>query len=42
MSRIGKLPVKIPAGVKATVANNVVSVEGPKGKQATHIKPVEE
>ena len=32
MSRIGKLPVKIPAGVKASVANNVVSVEGPKGK----------
>jgi len=32
MSRIGKLPVKIPAGVKASVVNNAVSVEGPKGK----------
>ncbi len=32
MSRIGKLPVKIPAGVKASVVDNVVSVEGAKGK----------
>ena len=32
MSRIGKLPVAIPAGVKITVANNVITVEGPKGK----------
>lgn len=34
MSRIGKLPVKIPSGVKASVADNNVSVEGPKGKVA--------
>ncbi|MDD7416480.1 MAG: 50S ribosomal protein L6 [Treponemataceae bacterium] len=32
MSRIGKLPVSIPAGVKVSVANNTVTVEGPKGK----------
>ncbi|MBQ6534835.1 MAG: 50S ribosomal protein L6 [Opitutales bacterium] len=32
MSRIGKLPVKIPAGVKASVADNTVSIEGAKGK----------
>ena len=32
MSRIGKLPVKIPAGVKASVADNTVSLEGAKGK----------
>ena len=32
MSRIGKLPVTIPAGVKVSVANNVITVEGPKGK----------
>jgi large subunit ribosomal protein L6 len=32
MSRIGKQPVTIPAGVKVAVAGNVVSVEGPKGK----------
>jgi large subunit ribosomal protein L6 len=32
MSRIGKQPVTIPAGVKVAIAGNVVSVEGPKGK----------
>lgn len=32
MSRIGKLPVVIPAGVKVNVASNLVTVEGPKGK----------
>jgi len=33
MSRIGKMPVTIPAGVTVTVgAGNVVSVKGPKGE----------
>jgi large subunit ribosomal protein L6 len=32
MSRIGKIPVKVPANVKVNFANNVVNVEGPKGK----------
>ena len=32
MSRIGKLPVKVPAGVKAAVSDNTVSIEGAKGK----------
>jgi large subunit ribosomal protein L6 len=32
MSRIGKLPVKIPAGVKVAVNGQTISVEGPKGK----------
>lgn len=32
MSKIGKLPVSIPTGVKVSVNENVVSVEGPKGK----------
>ena len=32
MSRIGKLPVVIPAGVKVSVANNLITVEGAKGK----------
>jgi large subunit ribosomal protein L6 len=32
MSRIGKQPVPIPAGVKVAVANGTVKVEGPKGK----------
>ncbi len=31
MSRIGKLPIEIPAGVSVEVANNVVTVKGPKG-----------
>ena len=32
MSRIGKKPVAIPAGVKVVVAQRKVSVEGPAGK----------
>jgi len=32
MSRIGKKPVAIPAGVKVAVAQRKVSVEGPAGK----------
>ena len=32
MSRIGRLPVAIPAGVEVSVAaGNVVTVKGPKG-----------
>ncbi len=32
MSRIGKLPVKIPSGVTITVDHNEVKVAGPKGE----------
>ncbi len=32
MSRIGKLPVDIPAGVTVSVAGSVVTVKGPKGE----------
>jgi large subunit ribosomal protein L6 len=32
MSRIGKLPIAIPAKVKVAVNGNTVNVEGPKGK----------
>jgi len=35
MSRIGKQPVTIPAGVKVRVADGRVFVEGPKGKLET-------
>jgi len=31
MSRIGKRPVAIPAGVTADIANGVLTVKGPKG-----------
>ncbi len=32
MSRIGKIPVSIPAGVKVNIQPTVIEVEGPKGK----------
>jgi len=32
MSRIGKLPVKIPAGVTVNVANNTIAVKGKLGE----------
>ena len=32
MSRIGKMPIEVPAGVTVTIgANNEVTVKGPKG-----------
>ena len=41
MSRIGRLPVAIPAGVTVEVAeNNVVTVKGPKGTLTKEL-PVE-
>ncbi|HEY6050874.1 MAG TPA: 50S ribosomal protein L6 [Thermoanaerobaculia bacterium] len=39
MSRIGKLPVQVPANVKVHVADDVVRVEGPKGKLERRIEP---
>jgi large subunit ribosomal protein L6 len=39
MSRIGKKPVKVPAGVKVNVANQTIQVEGPKGKLAWDFRP---
>ena len=40
MSRIGKLPIQIPAGVKVAVADNTVTVEGPKGKLSQTVSPL--
>ena len=31
MSRIGKLPINIPAGVTVDVKDNVITVKGAKG-----------
>ena len=31
MSRIGKMPITVPAGVEVKVADNLVTVKGPKG-----------
>ncbi|HOT62602.1 MAG TPA: 50S ribosomal protein L6 [Treponemataceae bacterium] len=42
MSRIGKLPVAIPAGVKVTVAADTFTVEGPKGKLSQAYDPIVE
>ena len=39
MSRIGKLPINIPAGVTVQVNNNVVTVKGPKGELTQTIDP---
>jgi large subunit ribosomal protein L6 len=42
MSRIGNLPVSLPAGVKATLRDGAIRIEGPKGtlEQAIH-EPLE-
>ena len=39
MSRIGKAPIEIPAGVTVKVENNVVTVKGPKGELAQAVNP---
>src|SRR5690625_7828018 len=39
MSRIGKLPVEIPQGVKVAIESATVSVEGPKGKISKTFSP---
>jgi large subunit ribosomal protein L6 len=39
MSRIGKKPVSVPAGVKISVDNAVITVEGPKGQLAYTHRP---
>uniref|UniRef100_A0A7V2B2W9 Large ribosomal subunit protein uL6 n=1 Tax=Rhodothermus marinus TaxID=29549 RepID=A0A7V2B2W9_RHOMR len=40
MSRIGKLPVKLPNGVQVEVGrNNVVTVKGPKGTLTLQVDP---
>ncbi|MBQ7351970.1 MAG: 50S ribosomal protein L6 [Clostridia bacterium] len=39
MSRIGRNPIEIPAGVNVTVNNSVVSVTGPKGSLSREINP---
>jgi large subunit ribosomal protein L6 len=39
MSRIGKQPITVPAGVTFTIANNKVSVKGPKGELHQDIDP---
>ena len=40
MSRIGKLPIAIPAGVTVTQKDNVVTVKGPKGELSQYVNPL--
>jgi len=37
MSRVGKLPITIPAGVTVTVSNGLVVAKGPKGEVSQEI-----
>lgn len=39
MSRIGKLPIEIPKGVKLTFTDSVLSVQGPNGKLSRQVMP---
>lgn len=38
MSRIGKKPVAIPAGVSATIADGLLTVKGPKGTLTLNLR----
>ena len=39
MSRVGKMPVKIPEKVKVSVDGYLVKIEGPKGKMSFPYNP---
>jgi large subunit ribosomal protein L6 len=39
MSRIGKMPVKLPSGVSAVLKNSVLEVKGPKGQLSRKFQP---
>ncbi len=39
MSRIGKKPIEIPAGVKVSIQEGEIRVEGPKGKLSMKLHP---
>ncbi len=39
MSRLGKIPVYLPKGVKVSVSNGLILVEGPKGKLSRSLTP---
>lgn len=39
MSRIGKAPIAIPAGVTVTVSGHTVTVKGPKGELTQTVNP---
>jgi len=39
MSRIGKKPIEIPAGVEVKIAGQQISVKGPKGELSIKVRP---
>lgn len=39
MSRIGKMPVPVPAGVEVTIEGSTFSVKGPKGQMSRDFHP---
>ena len=39
MSRIGNLPISVPAGVTVSVKDNNVTVKGPKGELSQFVNP---
>ena len=39
MSRIGRMPIEIPAGVTVNYDNHVMTVKGPKGELTRNLHP---
>ena len=39
MSRIGKKPIDIPAGVEFKIEGQIITVKGPKGELSCHVHP---
>ena len=39
MSRIGKLPIAIPAGVEVKIEGQTVTAKGPKGTEVVEVRP---
>lgn len=39
MSRIGRMPIEIPAGVTVAYDNHVITVKGPKGELTRNLHP---
>ncbi len=39
MSRIGKLPIEIPAGIEVNIKGNEINIKGPKGALSLNFNP---
>ena len=40
MSRIGKMPITVPAGVTVTIDGSTVTAKGPKGELSRTFRPI--